>query len=345
MKVKRTNIVEKISQYRTELMGISIIWIMLFHSGIVAPDFKVFRIIWYLTVSFGGGIGVNIFLILSGFGLMCSWIKKNKNAKKESILEFYKRRFKRILPAYIIVSGIYYVLTFTDFGSFICNIIGLNFFVDGVRTFWYIYAILICYLFFPVYIKLQKKIGIYNSVTMTYVIIFVLVLFISCMFPIWYGKIEIMLWRFPYFLFGCFLGNMLEQKGNKGYILVLGGTTLIAFILYVMLYKSMSIQASVVERNLFGALSFWALLVFITILTLISKFTDYINRFLRYLGKRSLEIYLIHVSFGILILESISLNRYLLLTLYFLVSVILSEILYRVINLSVFCEGVEKNKF
>lgn len=53
-------------------MGIAIIWIVLFHSNISAPDNFFLRALWYLFVSFGGGIGVDIFFILSGFGLFYS---------------------------------------------------------------------------------------------------------------------------------------------------------------------------------------------------------------------------------------------------------------------------------
>jgi len=45
-----------ISKYRSELMGLCIIWIMLFHSGIPAPENIVLRAIWYLFVSLGGGV-------------------------------------------------------------------------------------------------------------------------------------------------------------------------------------------------------------------------------------------------------------------------------------------------
>ena len=53
-------------------MGIAIIWIVLFHSNISAPDNFFLRALWYLFVSFGGGIGVDTFFILSGFGLFYS---------------------------------------------------------------------------------------------------------------------------------------------------------------------------------------------------------------------------------------------------------------------------------
>ena len=52
--IKRAGFFEK---YKSELMGICIIWIMLFHSSLQAPEPFLFRILWYLCISFGGGGG------------------------------------------------------------------------------------------------------------------------------------------------------------------------------------------------------------------------------------------------------------------------------------------------
>ncbi len=148
-----------ISKYRSELMGLCIIWIMLFHSGIPAPENIVLRAIWYLFVRLGGGCGVDIFLILSGFGLMFSGLKREDREKKESISSFYKRRLIRILPTYFVIAIIFYVIKFNNIGEFFYNVFFLNFIIDGKRDFWYIFAILLCYLIFPLYRFLVKKLG------------------------------------------------------------------------------------------------------------------------------------------------------------------------------------------
>lgn len=103
-----------LSKYRSELMGIAIIWIVLFHSNISAPDNFFLRVLWYLFVSFGGGIGVDIFFILSGFGLFysvqfidkevvsCNWGGVDREAYEANItfipycsdtLLYFERRF------------------------------------------------------------------------------------------------------------------------------------------------------------------------------------------------------------------------------------------------------------
>lgn len=84
-----------LSKYRTELMGISILWVMFFHSTISVNN-TILRLI--KDIGYGG---VDIFLMLSGLGLYYAY-KKNNN-----ILEFYKRRVLRILPTYLPVVVVY----------------------------------------------------------------------------------------------------------------------------------------------------------------------------------------------------------------------------------------------
>ena len=62
-----------LSSYRGALMGVAIIWVMLYHLGDI--DVSV------ISVIFGVGYGgVDIFLFLSGFGLYFSLSKKEPSA-------------------------------------------------------------------------------------------------------------------------------------------------------------------------------------------------------------------------------------------------------------------------
>ena len=79
---------------RTYLMGVSITWIVIFHiylwcsmSNISTP--------WWIELSDKGALGVDIFLLLSTYGLQCS-IEHN------TIKCFYKNRIKRLFPLYIL---------------------------------------------------------------------------------------------------------------------------------------------------------------------------------------------------------------------------------------------------
>lgn len=79
-------------------MGFSILWIYLFHARIWLPDTAMFAPL--NTFKEIGYAGVDVFLFLSGFGLMTGMMKNNHD-----ILTFYKKRMLRILPAYWIATS------------------------------------------------------------------------------------------------------------------------------------------------------------------------------------------------------------------------------------------------
>lgn len=75
------------NKYRPEIDGlraIAVLPVILFHAGL--PFFD------------GGFIGVDIFFVISGF-LITSIILRELQLKQFSIVKFYERRARRILPA------------------------------------------------------------------------------------------------------------------------------------------------------------------------------------------------------------------------------------------------------
>ena len=82
-----------LSKYRTELMGIAIVWVMLFHSFDL--DLGIGLLNRIKNVGFGG---VDIFILLSSMGLVCSLSKR-----EQSYGAFMARRVSRVLPAYYLV--------------------------------------------------------------------------------------------------------------------------------------------------------------------------------------------------------------------------------------------------
>lgn len=80
-------------KYRSEIDGlraIAVLTVFLFHAG-----FSAFA---------GGFVGVDIFFVISGY-LITSIIISEKQAKQFSIVRFYERRARRILPALFVVLG------------------------------------------------------------------------------------------------------------------------------------------------------------------------------------------------------------------------------------------------
>lgn len=100
------------------LRGIAIIIIIIYHCfAITAPTLTSICYINKL-VGYGGEIGVTLFFVLSGFGIECSILNKEKSSEYEW-KDFMKRRMRRIIPQYYICLII--MLLLTDWASLIIN--------------------------------------------------------------------------------------------------------------------------------------------------------------------------------------------------------------------------------
>lgn len=122
LKVKSINL-RPISTYRTELMGIAATLIIFCHApanGVLMPSVidKILRS-W-------GGLGVDMFLFLSGIGMYYSLLKRI------SLKAWYYHRYMRILVPYMVLSIPYYVFRWIVDGG------GILMFFENVSTisFW-----------------------------------------------------------------------------------------------------------------------------------------------------------------------------------------------------------------
>ena len=80
----------KASRYRSEIDGLralAVLPVVLFHLGLGFP---------------GGFTGVDVFFVISGF-LICGIILRESDDGRFSMLRFYERRVRRILPAFFVV--------------------------------------------------------------------------------------------------------------------------------------------------------------------------------------------------------------------------------------------------
>ena len=88
---------KKILAYRSHLMGIAIWWVVFSHMKL---RFAGKGISFIQTIGYGG---VDIFFFLSGIGMYYS-------LKKSSVETFYQKRIRRIIPAYLPIVGIVFLL-------------------------------------------------------------------------------------------------------------------------------------------------------------------------------------------------------------------------------------------
>ena len=63
-----------------------------------------------LPVTYYGWMGVDLFFVLSGFLIGQQILKPYRNGQRPSILGFYRRRAYRILPAYLAVLALYFLV-------------------------------------------------------------------------------------------------------------------------------------------------------------------------------------------------------------------------------------------
>lgn len=146
---------------RSYLFGIAITAVVLYHAHCMFSS----RI---LSVFSFGYAGVDIFMFLSGLGLCRSF---NTN----SLSTFYSRRFFRIIPAFIAFALAKTIIVTSVEGStltawdWICNLTSLSYYhVGGIFIDWYLSALLLFYLLFPL---IYKKTSIYTIAVVTILII------------------------------------------------------------------------------------------------------------------------------------------------------------------------------
>lgn len=262
-----------------------------------------------------GGYGVNIFLILSGFGLTYSFYKKERSHTAQSWCTYYKKRVLRIVPTYFLIAILYFAIVSHSISDVLWNLSFASFIFGGKRHFWYILAILICYILFPIFIEIRKKLNFR-------IVLFGLVMFADfvaslCMLyaPEFYSNNEIALWRFQCFWVGCYFGVLGFEGSCREFYISLGGFTSIGMILLL---------TNGLGRNTFVFTTPIVLVIFCFILERIRIVNaKIVLRALNYLGRISLELYLVHVSFGLLfadIIRTIIGNELLSLATFFLSS-------------------------
>ena len=200
-----------LSKYRSELMGLAILWVVWFHSSVQLDFFHISFI--NKTFSFLKDIGyggVDVFLLVSGMGIYNS-------LEKNDISKYIKNRIKRITPvwwSFLIISVL--------LGYFFFHIHFSKLEILGFATFtgfwidmsnqgnWYVYAIMLFYLVSPIFYSLIKNSK--NRLLMTIVLIAVALL-VSVPF-IGFFKI-IVFSRVPIFLIGMFVSSSLKDVPIK----------------------------------------------------------------------------------------------------------------------------------
>lgn len=142
---------KKISQYRTELMGLGTFLILICHasiSGVILPPPVSY------VFSFGN-LGVEIFFFLSGIGMVYSLSRHSG-----SFISWYKKRLERILVPYCFIAIPWFswhaYIHEESFGHVLVNISTLNYWLYHEGA-WFIAILIPLYLLTPVLYKIIQS--------------------------------------------------------------------------------------------------------------------------------------------------------------------------------------------
>lgn len=278
------NTLEDLSRYRTPIMGFAIVYILFHHLCLLGVNFANTTLMGLCLM---GACGVDLFLILSSFGLSYSL------QKSPSTSVFYKKRIARILPCFIVslitVLSIEMISLIKN-GSEMSQIITML--VDTPRyhlySLWYIFALIPLYSIFPFvhsYIMGGDK-GIEGRCkTLLLVSVINAILFIYVSYDMgvqdFYGTIMLTLFRIPVFFCGLYL-----LTSYKPITKIYNSHIIFVISFCVALYAPPALR--------YIAFFFLSLSGLKYLIALFSKFRV-LNQIFSFLGKYTLEIYFAHM--------------------------------------------------
>ena len=272
-----------ISTYRTALMGIAILGVMIGHCKTDWPVSIFSRTVGLLCYSvFTGG-----FLFLSGFGLYHSMSKNN------SIKDFYAKRMKRVLVPWACIALPYFlfmdVIHSGSWSNFLWHLSTLSFWKSGNYSgMWYISVIMALYLVYPFYYRITYGNRKLKSCILLLIFgsLFIIEYMIFMLAPDYYDRISICM-NMGIFFLGSYMADFLCNN-RKDLTINVGGVILMCLIAAYFFKLSGHIY---IIYNLF-CIGLWAGL-FRSVQN--SKIGNVGIRVLEWFGRYTLELYMIHL--------------------------------------------------
>ena len=263
---------------KLQLSGIAILMVILTHTGI--------------SVFYPGFMGVDIFFFLSGYFLCHSY-------KSHSITEFYKRRYKRIIPMFLFLAIVMSFINYYNYGGtttleIIGNLTTISYYLPSSNFVdWYLSSLFVFYLIFPLLYRLMS-----NRWNLLFLcIILISIFFVFALFDL-HWRYECALGRIPVFCMGIMTYHeFVTEKHTETYKPFI--FSIVSFILVIpalMLYKEKMVET-------YYLFYLMAPIFIVTLNKTMAKISipGIIDKCLIFLGKYSLEIYVANI---------ISLNSY-----------------------------------
>lgn len=271
------------SKYRTQIMGLAAIMIILCHiRGIEYSNFPFLeKLLWF------GNYGVEIFLFVSGIGMYYSLTKENI-----SLIQWYKRRYVRITVPFLLIAISIYPLRLilnipASMSDFLLYITTLEFWIHH-RGAWYVAMLLPLYFLTPYIVK------VVNTSKAKIITVSVLIILLLGFSYIPLGNdivrnIQFVTLRVPIFILGIVIAPYVKNEQRINAVSI--GIIVLAGLL-LWHYCSFPLGGGIAVVLLIG--------VFIT---LVCK-SKLINGCLSFMGRMSLESYLTNIYLGHIIMKS-----------------------------------------
>lgn len=311
-----------ISRYRGELMGLAMLFIILFHVWLPRSDM-------FFGLRRCGNVGVDMFLFLSGIGLWYSW------SKRPSLAQYFIRRYVRVYPAWLIIACLYYIPRFPkdgNIGDLLGDIfINWDFWLNCELHFWYIPTIMMLYTVAPFYMRLIERHTLYRWLPLVAIIWCVMVQWVTPIHEA-VGHLEIFWSRIPIFFIGINMGSYVMQQRT-----IDRQSIWLVTIIFLMTFGTCIYLEQVkhgtfplfIERMLYIPLTVTGILLLAHTLMHTPK---WLNTFCRFIGTISLEVYLIHVHFVLAYIQPYQLGYWPTVLLVTVATIPLAWLLHRVLS-------------
>ena len=274
--------ISSISKYRSELMGIAILDVMVLHSlswtEMQHPG-------WLVVIlrTFGRLIFTEGFLFLSGFGLFYSCMKL------AAVKPFYKRRFTRLMIPYLLIAGpfliYYYLIGDIGLDVLLLKMSTIYFWFMGNDGMWYISVSVLLYLLYPVLFRIVKWSWWGGVILLISSIMIVLCIYFFA--NGYYKFTSFGISKIPYFFLGIICGRMSYQGFRINNMWLLPITIMLGLSYLIPKYELMILFSE----------SLWRIVGVSICCYCIMKLSQegIVRKMLRYIGKYTLDLYVWHM--------------------------------------------------
>ncbi len=276
--------VNKTISYRSIIMAVAMLWIMLFHANITTNISIIDNIIKV------GYCGVDMFLMASGIGNYFSYMRDR------SPTDFMKRRIKKLCIPYFI-----FIIFFCAYEILICNkgIIYIPGNLIAIQSLshagwffnWYLGLLWICYLLTPYFAIICEKNNLKKDILFVLFLIFLSFTFFNDRWLI------IVFTRLPIYYMGMIVAKNSSKKMNRTVIVIL-----LKMFIFGLSFLAISYKCFPDKLWMYGL--HWYPFIFITpfmcyfiacFVSIIEKKNSFILKIMKKIGESTFELYLTHI--------------------------------------------------